>query len=346
MGATLAGDENLANMYVQHNTDAGEPDFAFIGRGLTPNLDDGTWAWTGMIRRAGLVSGNYEFTGRLSRASANTYYVAAKFIKGAHVYYPPAGSGWNAWGDWSTALWTTNTWIVLALPPPSNVYARYVTTNRVDVYFSPDGAHWVSIFRKAGAEPEFTPPADGTAYYVGASNAGQGECVYRGDVSAFVNTGRTPDTVFSYRLYTENYTYYSTGIAASASTDPDRDDDGDQMPNEFEVGAGLNPGLRADGLGDLDQDRFLNWEEYIAGTDLNNSTSLLHFTDIFSPTKTDGRVRWSSVEGKAYALWFATNLNQAWTALGSNLVATAPENTVTNAIDGVANGYYRIQVQR
>jgi uncharacterized repeat protein (TIGR03803 family) len=345
MGTTLAGDENPRNMYVQHNTDAGEPDTALIGYGRTQDLDDGSWHWTTMVRRASLVGGNYEYTGRLSRASANAYHVAAKFIKGAHVYYPPAGSGWNSWGNWDTALWTTNTWIVLALTPPSNVYARFMTTNRIDVNFSPDGTHWVTMFRKTGSAADFVAPADGTTYYVGDTSTNQGECIYRGDVSPFANTNLPIDSIYSYRLYTENFAYYSTGIYASASTYTSRDDDGDQMPNQFEVGYGLNPGLASDGLGDLDNDQFLNWQEYIAGTDLTNEESLLWISAIQTAT-TNCTLRWLSVDGKQYTIHRSTNIMNSFSAIVSNVTAMAPTNTWSESLPGSTNFFYRVEVQR
>ena len=323
---------------------AGPPDYAYVGYGRSAGMDDGTWTWVPMTSY-GVVSPNIEFTGTFGRASAGAYYVAAKFIKGAHVYYPPGGSGWNSWGDWNTVLWTTNTWTVLALPPPSNVYARFMTTNRIDVNFATDGAHWITMFRKAGSMADFVAPADGTTYYVGDTYTNQGECIYRGDVSPLANTNLPIDSIYSYRLYTENWSYYSTGIYASASTYTSRDDDGDQMPNQFEVGYGLNPGLASDGVGDLDSDHFLNWQEYIAGTELTNERSLLWISAI-QTAPTNCELRWLSVAGKQYKIHRSTNIMNNFSAIVSNVTAMAPTNTWSESLPGSARYFYRVEVQR
>lgn len=344
MGETLAGDENTRTLYIQHNIDAGEPDTALIGYGRTQDMDDGSWHWTTMVRRASLVGGNYEYTGRLSRASANAYHVAAKFIKGAHVYYPPAGSGWNSWGDWDTALWTTNTWTVLALTPPGNVYARFMTTNRIDVNFNPDGTHWITMFRKPGNHADFVAPADGTTYYVGDTSPNQGECIYRGEVSPFANTNLPVDSIYSYRLYTENYSYYSTGVYASASTDPNRDDDGDIMPNQYEVDYEFNPGLGADGQLDADTDGALNWKEYVAGTDPKNNASVFEIA-IRSYAGSQYVFSWDSVAGKHYSVYRATNLTSgAATPLATNILATPPDNVYTDSVSDAATYFYSVKV--
>ena len=322
---TLAGDANVDRMYVRHGWQSGAPDFAFIGYGRTPDADDPTWRWVALTNAGGGAGSDYEYTGTFGRASAGHYYVAAKFIKGYHVYYTkaPDDTGWNNWGDWNTALLATNRWRVTALTAPSNAYARFVDTNDIDVLFQPDGAHWVTVFRKEGDGPSFAAPADGATYYAGDVYDGEGECVYRGDASLYADTGLVANTVYHYRLYTENYSYYSTGVVALASTIPGRDDDGDQMPNQYEVDASLDPGLSADGASDADGDLFVNWNEYVAGTDIHNPTSLLDIVETRSSTNRYA-VGWSSVAGKNYTLWRGTN--PVFTAVANNLVPRRPEH--------------------
>lgn len=344
--STLAGNLNSDRMYVRHGWQSGAPDFAYIGYGLTPGADDTSWRWVALTNYGGGSGVDYEYTGTFGRASAGHYYVAAKFIKGYHVYYtkPPHDTGWNNWGDWSTALAATNRWLVLALTAPSNAYARFVDTNDIDVLFQPDGTHWVTVFRKAGDGPSFVVPADGTTYYAGDVHDGEGECVYRGDASLYADTGLVANTVYHYRLYTENCAYYSTGALASASTIPGRDDDGDQMPNQYELDESFNPGLASDGNGDADSDLFVNWNEYVAGTDAHNSTSLLDIVEVRGVTNRYA-VGWSSVGGKQYTLWRGTNLN-AFAVVVSNVLATAPQNTHTDLVGSAQTYYYRVQVQR
>ena len=343
--STLAGDANADRMYVRHGWQSGAPDFAFIGYGRTPDADDPTWRWIALTNVGGGAGSDYEYTGTFGRASAGDYYVAAKFIKGRHVYYTkaPDDTGWNNWGDWSTPLLATNRWLVRALAAPGDAYARFVSTDDIDVLFQPDGSHWVTIFRKAGDNPVFAPPSDGVTYYAGDEYAGEGECIYRGDARAHADTGLVSSTVYHYRLYTENYSYYSTGVMASASTSATRDDDGDQMPNQYEADESLDPGLAADGLHDADGDLFVNRNEYVAGTDIHNPTSLLDIVEARSATN-HYAVGWSSVGGKQYTLWRGTNL-AVFTAVASNITATAPQNTYTDSVGVAQTYYYRVQVQ-
>lgn len=343
MGTSLEGDENPSRMYVRHNTAGGLPEYSFIGYGLTPNVDDRTWTWLAMTNY-GVIGSDVEFTGSIGRASAGGYYVSAKFIKGAHVYYPQSAFG--SWGDWNTQLFATNRWFVTGLIAPSNVYARYMSTNRVDVHFDGDGAHWVIVFRKSGASPEFTPAVDGTSYFAGTDYGVVGECVFRGSASVYAQTNLVEDTIYHYRLYTENYAYYSTGSIASASTDAGRDDDGDAMPNQYEVGYGFNPGTSADGFLDGDTDGALNWTEYIAGTDPTNIASVFEITDR-TYTNSQFVISWSSVAGKQYCIYRTTNLlNGVFTKLATNLVASPPGNAYTDSVSAATAYFYNVKVNR
>ncbi|NCC52982.1 MAG: hypothetical protein EOM20_17465, partial [Spartobacteria bacterium] len=328
----LEGDMPSDRMWVRHNTAGGLPTYAFVGYGLTDNADDDTWTWTA-ITNYSIVNGgaDYEYTATFSRASGGDYVIAAKFIKGMHVYYNPPGL--SAWGSWDTALYATNDWTVTPLTAPSNVIARYVSTNQIDVAFNNDGSHWVAVFRKQGENPDFTEPVDGVEYYSGTVYEAQGECLYRGDSPPFNDNELPEDTVYAYRLYTENWSFYSTGTWASASTDPDRDDDTDGMPNAYETIYDFDPGDPLDGIEDADGDGPVNWQEYIAGTDPTNAASLLEITDAEAETNNQFALTWSSVNGKQYTLWRATNLVEGFTSsLSSNIVATAPANTYTDTV--------------
>ncbi len=342
MGATLEGDDNASRMYVRHNTAGGLPDFSYIGYGLTPSVDDRTWTWVPMTNY-GVVGSDIEYTGVIGRASAGNYYISAKFIKGSHVYYPQAAFG--SWGDWNTALYATNRWFVTALTAPSNVYARFVSTNQVDVHFDNDGAHWVIVFRQSGSNSNFTPAVDGTSYYAGTDYGTVGECIFRGSENVYAQSNLAESTVYHYRLYTENYAYYSTGSIASASTDPARDDDSDRMPNAWESLYGFNPGLAVDGLLDADLDGALNWTEYVAGTDPTNTLSVFTITaDAYSSNQF--RVTWSSVAGKRYTISRGTSLQAGVTNIvATDVSATPPGNTYTDSVAGVDLRFYKIRVQ-
>jgi uncharacterized repeat protein (TIGR03803 family) len=345
MGTTVAGDENWARAYIRHSVNMGLPDQAYFGYGRTQNADDETWTWIPMSGY-GLVNGgsDYEFTGRVSRASPGQYYVAAKFIKGTHVYYNPSTMG--SWGDWNTQLYSANAWTVTPLAAPSNALARFVDEHQVDLEYQGDGMHWVIIFRKTGDPVEFAPPADSVAYYQGSTYADQGECIYRGGANGFSNTNLTSNTVFHYQLFTENNSFYSTGVVLSASTNPNRDDDGDQMQNAWELRYNFNPGDSLDGSMDEDNDHSLNWEEFVAGTVPTNEASVFTIEDNVTMTPSVCVFSWSSEAGKFYTIWSATNLTQGTrTAVASHLPATPPVNTYTNPVAGDGATIYSVEVE-
>lgn len=345
MGETLEGDQNNRRMYLRHSTGGGAPDAAFVGYGLTGDADDATWTWI-PLADYGDLGADYEFTGKMARASSGDYYVAAKFIKGRHVYYPSAA--FNSWGDWDTGLYATNRWRVTALTAPSDVYAQYISTNRVDVHFKGDGAHWVIVFRKQSAAPDFTDVEDGVEYYVGDDYGARGECVYRGDAALYVDDELATHSVYQYRLYTENWSFYSTGALASASTDPERDDDADQMPNQYEVDQSFNPGLAADGAEDADDDGMANWKEYVSGTNPRDETSFLAIHEgVYDGDGDRFVITWSSVAGKRYALHSTDNPSAGLTnELATLIHATPPQNVWTAAVSGVEKSYFGVRVHR
>ena len=213
LATVTAGDYSSDRIWVDENTSAGFPDQAYVGYGKTQNADDGTWTWV-PLTSYGNMGANYEFTGTLGRASAGNYYIAAKFVKGSHVYYTQAGLG--AWGDWNTALYATNRWTVNALKAPSNCTATAASSSQINVAWNNDTLHWVSIFRKT--VNSFVRPVDGGAYSVGTSYPDQGQYIYHGGGASFSDTGLTANTTYYYAFYSENYGYYSTGTVASATT--------------------------------------------------------------------------------------------------------------------------------
>ena len=65
-------------------------------------------------------------------------------------------------------------------------------------------------------------PVQGTTYNAGnliGSGANQATVVYRGSASSFLNTGLNGGTTYHYKIYSENWSYYSSGTAVlTAST--------------------------------------------------------------------------------------------------------------------------------
>ena len=72
------------------------------------------------------------------------------------------------------------------------------------------------ILRKKTTD-SWTEPTQGTAYTVGTS-IGLGTVVYNSNGTTFTDTGLAPGTSYDYKFYSENYSYYSAGATATAST--------------------------------------------------------------------------------------------------------------------------------
>jgi len=98
---------------------------------------------------------------------------------------------------------------------------------------------------------------------------------------------------------------------------------------------------------DPDHDGMSNMQEYLAGTDPNNSNSVLHITaENFASGGTNASVTWSSVPTRLYHL--QKNLNLAttnWTDSGLGLISPSAGSTTTgNLTDTNApRRFYRVQ---
>jgi hypothetical protein len=126
------------------------------------------------------------------------------------------GSWYNMWGTPTSEITIT----VNSLNNPSSQNATQNGTNpasEIDLSWSKDAQnHNVMIVRKKSTE-SWTEPAQGTAYTVGAT-MGSGVVVYNSSGTSYTNTGLSSSTIYDYKYYSENYSYYSAGVVASAST--------------------------------------------------------------------------------------------------------------------------------
>ena len=112
---------------------------------------------------------------------------------------------------------------VSALNNPSNQTAIQNNTNpqsKIDLTWVKDPQnHNVMIVRKKSNEA-WTEPTQGSSYNVGTS-LGSGLVIYNNSGINFTDENLSSSTGYDYKFYSENYSYYSEGVTASASTASD-----------------------------------------------------------------------------------------------------------------------------
>lgn len=125
-------------------------------------------------------------------------------------------------------------------------------------------------------------------------------------------------------------------------TVPGADTDMDGMPDNWELWNGFNPFESADALQDEDGDKFVNFKEYIAGTDPFNALSSL--TAEIGPDGISMRLTFPSVSNRFYSAEWCSNLVTAdWQTLTGEFQGTG---TLLSLLDtNQANSrFYRLKV--
>jgi hypothetical protein len=124
------------------------------------------------------------------------------------------------------------------------------------------------------------------------------------------------------------------------------DSDQDGMLDQFEVDYRLNPLDPADAALDPDADGPVSRDEFIAGTNPNDSNSYFRFTRVRRST-TNELVTWNSATGRVYILERMMGMTgDTWSVTASGLTARPPENTYTDAVSSQVGSYYRVWVHR
>ena len=103
---------------------------------------------------------------------------------------------------------------------------------------------------------------------------------------------------------------------------------------------------------DADNDVLNNWQEYVAGTDPTNASSVFKITSAQAVSGTQLVLRWSSVANRVYDVTRATNLAAGIGAFvpvpgATNLAPTPPVNTWTDPVSRAsAPAFYRLRVHQ
>ena len=127
------------------------------------------------------------------------------------------------------------------------------------------------------------------------------------------------------------------------------DTDGDGLPDDWELASGLNPHSAAgdDGAsGDPDGDRFTNLQEYLAGTDPQNSQDVLRF-DSISLSNLVCRLQFNTHTGRTYAVerLNAFGPTNTWVAF-TNFTPSINGPVTVSDPQAPAGSFYRLKVTR
>ncbi|MBU0677466.1 MAG: choice-of-anchor D domain-containing protein, partial [Verrucomicrobia bacterium] len=169
---------------------------------------------------------NYTSTDAKSNTSGK-FTSTGTWYWGIRMQYNTSGTivGWYCRnnGTWAAA-WGTPvsdlTLTVNALGDPTGQTATKDGTNpstQINLAWTKWNSKNVMAVRSTSSN--FTAPTQGSAYSTGAT-LGSGTVVYNGSDTTYNDTGRNPNTTYYYKFYSENYSYYSAGSSANATTDP------------------------------------------------------------------------------------------------------------------------------
>ena len=122
----------------------------------------------------------------------------------------------------------------------------------------------------------------------------------------------------------------------------EEDVDSDNMADDWEVIYFGN--TNRDGTADLDNDGQSDLNEFKAGTDPGDPSSLLAITSVWANVS-DVIISWYSASNKSYALTSTTNLAAGFADFTNSLPATPPINAFTVTSDGVKSRFYRVRVE-
>ncbi len=146
-----------------------------------------------------------------------------RWAAGTYTYW------FRAWDDWGYELYESNgganySLSVTALSDPTGVGAVTNTaapTSKIDLSWTQWNGKSVLVLRRKAAAVAFTP-VQGTAYADG-QDLGNDTVVVRGSQGgiALTDTNLLSNTTYHYKIYSENFSYYSGGVTVDETTEAD-----------------------------------------------------------------------------------------------------------------------------
>ncbi|MGD9781943.1 MAG: lamin tail domain-containing protein, partial [Kiritimatiellia bacterium] len=183
--------------------------------GLGTTTDGSGWTWRSATYDSNNGT-NWKWKNNASEhqfTSVGNWYYAGRFVNGSCTYY--ADATWQATS--AKALDATNYFTVSALNNPGSQTATAAGATNISLSWAKDAqSHDVMIVRST--DSSFTDPTGGTAYTAGTDTIGGDLVVYRGGSTSFMDTNLSANTTYYYKFYSENWSYYSAGVTANATT--------------------------------------------------------------------------------------------------------------------------------
>ncbi|MEP4078444.1 endonuclease/exonuclease/phosphatase family protein [Haloferula sp.] len=160
----------------------------------------------------------------------------------------------------------------------------------------------------------------------------------------YVDTGLSPATNYSYTVQARDRSQNLNETDASAPSSA-YTDDGDSLPNEWELL--YFPDLNTSSgnlLEDWDSDGLSDMNEWIAGTDPTDSSSLFRARiQVGDPGEID--VLWDAVAGKTYRIYSSSTMDDDWSMIANDLPAVVPESSYSVTVDEDDTAcFYRVEV--
>jgi hypothetical protein len=191
--------------------------------GIGQNADGSTgWSWvdaawyengSGSNKHVRRDLGNFQFT------QIGTWYVVGRAKANSEAAWTYTDEG--GWSNETTLTASTSDkncpyFTVSALENPTDQTASLPSSSAINLTWTKWNSKNVMVLRKLSSD-SWSEPTPGTTYSIG-NTIGNATVVYNSNGTTFTDTGLNPGTTYDYKYYSENYSYYSSGVTATETT--------------------------------------------------------------------------------------------------------------------------------